>query len=147
MERRETLTRLRASLDSNDVFVSGGHGVISTAGATRHADRMKTVPVWALDDLKIKQFIDTRFPKTKTNPEQRRLARRMVLLIHLYYRVGLTMSAVAEELRMTPNAVKCVLSRISYQMTRSLKPSHRPKKGDPIDATNGTNGDDSRISL
>lgn len=128
MEPRDTLPRLRASLDSNDTFVSGGHRVMKTAGATRHAERMRRVPVWALDDMKIKQFIDSRFPDAKTNPAQRRLASRMIRIIYLYYRVGTTAAVAAEELKMTVKAVKHVISRINNAMSKPLKPSHRPRK-------------------
>jgi len=133
MEIRDTTPSLRASLDGNDTFVSGGHQVIKTAGATRHAERMKKVPVWALDDAKIKELIKLRFPKAATDPEQRKSAARMIRLIYLYYKVGETMGTVAEELHMTVNSVHMMLRRLNKQMSRPLKPSHRPKKkGDPI---------------
>lgn len=148
MESRDTLSRLRASLDGNDTFLSGGHGVIKTAGATRHADRMKRIPVWALDDNKIKELINARFPKAKTDPEQRKLASRMVRLIYLYYRVGATKGKIADELKMTEKAVENLIYRLSKQMERPLKPSHRPKnKGEGIQATSENSGDDSHITL
>lgn len=139
-----SFSELRTHLDSNDTFVSGGHGIIKTAGATRHAERMKRVPVWALDDEKVKQLIRYRFPRAATSPNQRRLAARMLRLIYLYYRVGSTTGAVAEELKMSLNAVKCMIRRINKAMEEPLRPSHRPKtglkKGDPIDASNGSSG-------
>jgi hypothetical protein len=128
---------LRTVLDGSDSFVSGGHQIIKTAGATRHADRMKKVPAWALDDEKIKEFIQFRFPKAGTDPEQRRLASRMIRLIHLYYRVGETLESVAGELKMTRNAVYCIVYRLNKAMSKPLKPSHR-KKGDYIQTTDGT---------
>jgi hypothetical protein len=131
-------SELRSKLDGNDNFVTGGHRVMKTAGATRHAARMKMVPVWALDDEKIKQFIFYRFPKAKIDPEQRRLAARTIRIIHLYYRVGLTESAVAGELKMTQTMVHRRLHLIRRAMSRPLKPSHRPKKVVPIDAPNGS---------
>lgn len=133
METRDTTPSLRASLDGNDTFVSGGHQIIKTAGATRHAERMKKVPVWALDDKKIKELIKLRFPKFETDPEQRRLAARMIRLLHLYYRVGATTDSVAEELKMTRKAVEMAIRRVNKQMSLPLKPSHRPKgKGEGI---------------
>jgi hypothetical protein len=128
MELRDTIPALRASLDGNDTFVSGGHQVMKTAGATRHAERMKKVPVWALDDEKIKELIKLRFPLTGIDLKQRKLASRMIRLIHLYYRVGATADVVAEELKMTRKAVQGLLRRLNRQMERPLKPSHRPKK-------------------
>lgn len=142
-----SFSELRTKLDSNDTFVTGGHRVMKTAGATRHAARMKRVPVWALDDERIRQFINSRFPKARTDPGQRRLAARMVRLIYLYYRVGNTRAVVAGELNMTENAVKLIIKRIKRAMSAPLKPPHRPKKGGPIDAPNGSQGDDSHITL
>lgn len=128
MEIRDTLPRLRASLDSNDTFLSGGHGVIKTAGATRHAERMSRIPVWALDDEKIRELINSRFPEAKNDPAQRKLASRMVRVIYLYYRFGATRGAVAEELHMTEKAVKQLIERINKAMSKPLNPAHRPKR-------------------
>jgi len=136
----DSFSELKARFDGNDNFISGGHGIIKTAGATRHADRMKRVPVWALDDEKVKELIKCRFPNAATDTEQRKLAARMLRLIYLYYRVGSTTGAVAEELKMTCNAVKCMIRRINSTMRGPLKPSHRPRKGDPIGATSGSSG-------
>lgn len=141
-------SELRTKLDSNDNFVTGGHRIMKTAGATRHTARMKRVPLWALDDEKIKQFINSRFPKAKTNPEQRRLAARMVRLIYLYYRVGSTAKIVAEELKMTLNAVDCAVRRLVRFMSGTPEPYRRHRKrGDSIGGTNGSQGDDSHITL
>lgn len=131
-----SFSELRNKLDGKDNFVNGGHGIIKTAGATRHAERMKRVPVWALDDAKLKELINLRFPKANIDPKQRALAARMVRLIYLYYRVGLTTDTVAEELKMTRNAVECSLKRLNKGMSKPFKPSHRPKKADRIDAPN-----------
>src|SRR5260370_32872374 len=120
---------------------------MKTAGATRHAARMKRVPVWALDDEKIKQLIDLRFPKAKTDPIQRKLASRMVYIIYLYYRVGSTSGAIAEELKMTSLAVRQLICRLERAMKQPLKPSYRPKKGVTIQTSSGTLGIDSHISL
>lgn len=139
MEHRDTLPTLRASLDGNDTFLSGGHRVIKTAGASRHAKRMEKVPVWALDDEKIKQYINLRFPKAKTDKQQRTRAARVVRVIYLYYRVGETLSAVAEQVGMTDGAVNQMLMRVNRSMTRPIKPSHRPKKPVHIGETSEVN--------
>jgi len=124
MEIRDTTPSLRASLDGNDTFVSGGHQVIKTAGATRHAERMKKVPVWALDDTKIKELVKRRYP----GPKQKKYALRMVRMIYLYYRVGNTAGAVAEELKMSVRAVEEALRRINKIVDRPAKPRGRPRK-------------------
>lgn len=118
---------LRTKLDGQDGFATG-HQVIKTAGATRHAARMRRVPVWALDDIKIKELIQKRFPLAGEDLEQRKLASRMIRVIHLYYRVGLTTEAVSGELGISVKAVEMILYRLKKQMSRELKPSHRPKR-------------------
>lgn len=122
-----SFSSLRSHVDGSDNFVRG-HGVIKTAGATRHTERMKRVPVWALDDVKIAELIKIRFPKAQIDPEQRRLASRMLRLINLYYRVGSTTPQVAEELKMTDKAVENAIYRLNKAMVKPLKQSHRPKK-------------------
>ena len=102
--------------------------------------------MWALDDEKVKELIKCRFPKAATDPKQRKLAARMLRLIHLYYRVGSTSGAVAEELKMSVGAVEKMLLRLNNQMSGPLKPSHRPKKGGGIGASSGSQGED-HISL
>lgn len=130
-------SELRGKLDGNDGFVSGGHRIMKTAGATRHAARMKRVPVWALDDYKIKQYIMTHFPKMGTDPEHRRLAGRVVRLIHLYYRVGVTTSSVAEELKVPITTVEKLIRKINKGMNNPLKGPGRPRKGVCIQQTSG----------
>jgi hypothetical protein len=132
---REVLPSLRASLDSNDSFVSGGHGIIRTAGATRHADRMKKVPVWALNDAEIKTLVKRCFP----SPKQYNQAARMVVIIYKYYRAGDTAGKIAEELNMSLGAVKQALIRVNRVANRPAKSRGRPKRNVvPIQATNGT---------
>lgn len=142
----ESFSHLKTQLDSNDGFVTG-HRVMKTAGATQHSARMKRIPVWALDDEKIKQLIQIRFPKAQTNLKQRKLAARIVRIIYLYYRAGLTASAIAEELKMHVSTVKKRIHLLEKHMKSPLKPSHRPKKKDTsIETTNETTGVD-HISL
>lgn len=142
---RDSLPQLRASLDGNDQFVSGGHGIIKTAGATRHAERMQKIPVWAFDDQKIKELISSRFPKIDTNQKQRMLAARMVRVIYLYYRTGFTAAQVAEQLNMTLKAVERLLARVKEAMGKPLNPPHCPKKGGCIGASNEDSGADHSI--
>lgn len=137
-------SELRTKLDGNDGFVTGGHRIMKTAGATRHASRMKRVPVWALDDEKIKGLIQRCFP----NFSQRERAGRMIRIIYLYYRAGLTAAGVAEELKMSVKAVTESLRRINRTMNRPAKPRGRPKRNAVgIQNSNGNSGDDSHITL
>ena len=121
---RSAFSELRTKLDSNDSFVAGGHRIMKTAGATRHAARMKRVPVWALNDERIKELIKRCFPSSN----QKKRAGRLVRIIYLYYRVGLTAGTVAEELKMSVRAVEESLRRINKTIARPAKPRGRPKK-------------------
>ena len=127
---------LRKSLDGKDGYV-GSHQIMKTAGATLHADRMKRVPLWALDDEKIKQYVEFRFPSAKTDPKQRAAAARIVRLIYLYYRTGETNVSIAGELGMTLNAVDCAIYRINRSMKQSLTRRGRPRKSDSIPTSSG----------
>jgi hypothetical protein len=119
----ESFSILRKTLDGKETYV-GSHQVIKTAGATQHASRMARVPVWALDDTKIKELIERCFP----SPKQKKSALRMIRIIYLYYRVGSTAGHIAEELNMSVRAVEEVIRRINKTMDRPAKPRGRPKK-------------------
>lgn len=140
-----TFSGLRTKLDGQDGFV-GGHQIIDTQtdarrhghGAARHAARMRKVPAWALNDEKIKQFIKSRYPNADTNEKQRLEAGRTVRLIYLYYRVGATRSVVAEELKITKNAVKHRVHKIAKGMEHGVKSTGRggrPRKPRPYTNT------------
>ncbi|VVB52924.1 Uncharacterised protein [uncultured archaeon] len=136
---------LRTKVDGSDNFVIGSR-VMKTAGATRHAERMRTVPVWALDDEKIKAYVQHRFPNMSSDKDQQQLAARTVRAIYLYYRSGLTEGQVAHELGTSVSAARQLLYRIRKGMAVPLKKVGRPKKGVMIPATDGR-GDDSHITL
>jgi hypothetical protein len=131
MESRDTLPRLRGSLDTNDGFVNRGHGVIHTAGYRSHAERMKRVPGWALDDLKIKELVHRCHP----NPRYRKLAARMVRIIYLYYRVGYTAAAVAAELKMSKYKVKEIIYKLNKLVNGPVPRKGRKRKGISLPAT------------
>jgi hypothetical protein len=122
-------SELRGKLDGNDSFVSGGHRIMKTAGATSHSARMKRVPVWAMDDDKIRQYILCHFPNLNTDPESRRLAARIVRVIHLYYRVGATTGTVAEELKLTITTVEKIIRKLNRGMVKPLVSRGKGKRG------------------
>lgn len=126
-----TFSTLISKLDGHEGFVSG-HQIIKTSGATQRAIRIAKIPVWAFDDVKLRELIRMRFPLAESDEKQKRLAIRTIQIINLYYRVGLTAAAVAEELGMTRSAVIHRIRKIERQMGAPLKPSYRPKKGSYI---------------
>lgn len=101
--------------------------------------------MWALDDEKIKELIRLRFPKAGVDPVQRKLAARMIRLIHMYYRVGATTEVVSAELKMSYGATQSMIYRINRAMKSALRPSHRLKKGECIRTPDGSAGEDSHI--
>lgn len=104
---------------------------MKTAGATLHAARMKRIPVWAVDDEKIKQYINTKYPKAQTDLGQRASAARILRIVYLYYRVGSTAAAISEDLKISRNAVKCVIKRLERVMGSALRGKGRPKNATP----------------
>lgn len=130
-----SFSELRSKLDGSDSFMTGGHGLIKTAGATRHASRMTKVPVWALNDAQLRKLLLMVFPKLATDPGQRRRAAKWVKVIHLYFRVGWTSGKIAAELNSTVRHVDNVIYRIrrvAYGMTtrgekRGVRPRGRPR--------------------
>lgn len=97
-------------------------------GYKKHLLRLKSAPVWYLDDSKIAKHIEHCFPKFKTDLAQSALAARMAKLIHLYYRSGKTNASIAIELKMTLSAVDCAIYKINKAMNRPIKRRGRPKK-------------------
>ena len=129
MATRDPLSILRGSLDGNDTFAKGGHQIMKTAGATRHAERMQKVPVWALDDAKIRELVQRCYP----GENQKHLAARMVRIVYAYYRAGATATKIAEGLGISVNAVKMVLRKMNKTVNRPIRARGRPKKNrDPI---------------
>lgn len=125
-----SFSKLRTQLDGGEHFVEG-HGVIKTAGATRHAERMRRVPVWVLDDSKIEKFVNFIFPN---DAERAELWRNV---IYLYWRVGYTRGQVAAAVNSTDEAVAQILKRIkrilqgrqanNRKRIRGIRPRGRPK--------------------
>lgn len=89
------------------------------------AQRMGKVPMWALDDSKIKELVNRCFPFGGNRPH---LAARMVRVIHLYYRLGDTAAAIGEQLKMTEQAVDQLIRRANKTINRPMKPRGRPRK-------------------
>lgn len=147
---------LRKFLDGKEGLVSGGHGIIKTAGATQHAARMRRVPVWALDDGKIREVLLKSFPKLSTDSKQREQAARWLRIIHLYWRLGMTRGQVAYEVGKTDQQVHFLLVAIKRAMEGKRANGSGPRGGKvgrpkkisaPIDATIGSSGNDGHISL
>lgn len=101
-----TFQELREVFDGSDSFMNRGHGVRTPNS------RKKKIPMWALNDSKVKTLLLRAFPKLQTNDRQRKLAARWLRIIHLYYRAGWTKGQVAQELGEKPSIIKDVLTHI-----------------------------------
>lgn len=152
----QSFSYLRAQLDSNDKFVAGGHGEIRTFGATRHAERMKDVPVWVDDDDKIRELLLLAFPKLKSDTKQKQAALIWVKIIHLYWRAGMTRRQVANAINRTEEQTHYLIRSISRVVKGQRADGTGPRTGKigrpkkthaPIEPTSGNSGGDSHISL
>jgi hypothetical protein len=123
---RKDFSKLRESLDSNDSFMTGGHQIVKTAGATLHAERMQRVPVWALDQEKVKQILLSAFPKLQTDDLQRSRAAKWATVINYYYRMGWTQTMIAEEMKLPLSTIKSLIIRI--KRVAAGKQTADPKK-------------------
>jgi hypothetical protein len=134
-------------LDGADSFVAGGHAVRG-GGSTRHAERVANIPEWANSDAEVRALLLKVFPKLEIDENQRKHAAIWTLIIYYYYRMGLTQNRIALKTGWTLRKVHCLIGRIQHAVTRPRGKRGRPRKnGEPLLAPNGTNGNDSHISL
>jgi len=108
-----SIPHLLTQLDGSDSFVQGGHQVIKTAGATRHASRMAQVPVWVNDDREVQKILSKAFPKWRTDQRQKKQAALWNAVIYFYWRAGRTRSQVASDLKITDRKVKDIVGCIN----------------------------------
>jgi hypothetical protein len=97
---------LRRSFDSDDQFMRQGHQILKIR--THEHD----IPEWTMSDSSVQELIERAFPKWRTAPRQRAAAGRWVRVVMLFYRVGLPISMVADEMKSDSEAVKQILKRI-----------------------------------
>lgn len=128
--------QLRKKFDGSDPFISQGHQVIKSAGATRHATRVSKIPGWARDDAQVQAVLLKSFPKLKDDPIQRQRAGRWIQIIHLYYRMSWTQNKIAEEMGISLNLLKYYLTAIRRAASgktvdgieRGIRSPGRPRK-------------------
>lgn len=135
-----TFEQLRKKFDGDDSFVSGGHQLIKSAGATRHAERVSKTPEWALNKDKVQELLLKSFPLLKTDSRQRERAGRWAQIIQLYYRAAWTQRQIADEMRISVNLVKRLITSITRAAKgerangtgkRGQRPPGRPKTSVP----------------
>jgi hypothetical protein len=67
-------------------------------------------PEWSLSDLKLRTYIDHRFPKWRDDSRQRECAARVLAILYLVLRCGLSSGATSEILRLTEGTVQTKIS-------------------------------------
>ncbi len=116
--------KLRTVLDTNDSFVAGGHEI------KKIRSRKKDSPAWAMDNKRVQKLLLGVFPKLRTDLKQRRRAARWAAAIHLFYRVGMTHSQIAAELKTKPVRIKLLLQHIRWA-AKGWRSDHKgPRKGE-----------------
>jgi len=122
-------------------MASGGHGVITTQGATRNAERLARIPDWCLNDTEVSNLIKSKFPKADKNPYQYKRAKLWAGVIYLYWRVGRTRGQVAADLQVSSLKVRNILRDIKHWRL-GMRADGRgllKKKHDTIHASVGNN--------
>jgi AT hook motif len=120
----EDLRQLRKKFDSNDSFMTRGYQI------KKIRTRQKEIPAWAINNEGTKKVLLRAFPKLASSVLQRKRAARWGLIIHLFYRVNMTKSQVAAELKTKPTVINRVLQsiRACAKGTTGTKPRGRPRK-------------------
>ena len=124
---------LRHKFDGSEPFMSGGHQLITTTGASQHKRRLAKLPVWALDDVIIKSILLTAFPRLQTDDNQRARAGKWASIINYYFKMGWTQSKIADEMNLTEYNVNTTIRAIKRAANGKNSKTGRPrgKRGRP----------------
>lgn len=114
--------QLRKRLDGSDTFMNRGHQIKKVRG------REKEIPAWALSDEETRKIMLKAFPKLLTDPKQRKSAARWAAVVHLFYRMNMSKSGVAHELKIRRTNVNRIVQRLKDHASGKSKSRGRPKK-------------------
>jgi hypothetical protein len=106
VQGNKDLAQLRTKLDGNDAFLSGGHQIKKIRAHKRR------VPSWTANDAAVQKLLLRSFPKLQTSAKQRKYAGRWARIIHLFYRIGMSRTQVAKEMRLDATVIKDALRSI-----------------------------------
>ena len=104
---RDTMGQLRGKFDGQDPFMTGGHQIIKTR------QRERTIPEWTKSNKSVQGVLLLAFPKLNSNARQRVAAARWASVIHLYYRMKMTRSAVSAQTKIPVDTLRSLLRNIS----------------------------------
>jgi hypothetical protein len=118
--------QLRTKFDSQDGFVSSGHQI------KKIRTREKEIPLWATNDKETQQKVLLRaFPKLLTDSVQRKRAGRWAAVLVLFYRMNMTKSRIASELKISPASVNSILQR-ARRVAKGISANNSGPHGRPI---------------
>lgn len=134
---RDTFSELRQKIDGSDPFMTGGHQIMKT-----RTEMDREVPAWAKNDAEVQKVLLRSFPKLGANPKQRARAARWARVIHMYFRVQMTHSEIAAELKVPRKTINYLVLRITRaargESTDGRGPRRklgRPKKSQAVSGT------------
>ncbi len=90
--------------------------------------RAREIPAWTLDDKEVQKVLLRAFPKWHTNFRQSQQAGRWARIIHLYFRVQLSTTHVAFELRIKPKNVELMVAGIR-RVARGRRADNKGPRG------------------
>jgi hypothetical protein len=118
---------LRKQLDGDDAFMRG-HQIVKVRVHERET------PEWTSSIKTVRELVQRSFPKMATSESQRKFAKRWLKVIQLFYRMGLSQTYVAHEMRLPIDVVKDTLrsiQRASRGIRADNKPRALPPSGQP----------------
>jgi|SRR6266850_6288228 len=126
----EDLRQLRKKIDGSDLFMKSYQ-------IKKIRTREKVVPIWATNNIETRKLLLRAFPKLKIDYKQRQRAGRWSAVIHMFYRMGMAKSQIAEELKTTTTTINTVLQHIrrvakgrraDNKGLLGIRPAGRPKR-------------------
>ena len=123
---------LRQVLDGSDPFMTHGHQIKSVRKIK------KNIPEWINDNKFIQKLLLKSFPKLTTDEKQRSRAARWVRIIHIYFKLNMASSQIAEELEITLKSAenivygirKLVAGKDYHNRISIFKKKGKPKKSE-----------------
>ena len=82
----------------------------------RGLNTTRTIPDWAMNDMKLRELVVSTFPDWQTNGVQKRRAERWLRVVYFYYRKQEPRRVIAKEMGMTMSALDTLIRDINRKM-------------------------------
>jgi hypothetical protein len=105
-DRRKDMAKLRTRLDGDDNFMSA-HQI------KKVRTRERVIVPWTLNNSEVQKVLLRVFPRLRGSYRQAQQAGRWMRVIHLYYRMQLSYSQVAAELKIKKGTVLTLIRSIN----------------------------------